>query len=367
MKTPLTLLVALCATLPVWAQVPVGGVLVGPYTPQELDQLVAPIALYPDPLIALILPASTDLSDIALAASYDAANGDPAGIDAQPWDPSVKGLAHYPQVVEWMYNNIAWTQTLGLAFAQQPADVMKSIQQMRAQALAAGTLDNTPQQQIDQEGDDIRIIPVQPDVIYVPEYDYNLVYGEVGGYTAPLVTFSVGFPVGPWLGYECDWDDFGVWIGPWAPGWAYRRDWKNRNGNPWRIDPGRWQGLQRNLNGSGGNLPAPASIGRQGAPVRNPGVGPAVIPRAPVAAPSSRPDYRGYGTQAAPQSPAPAPSGALYGGYDRGTDTRSYSTRGQQSLAAPVRSVAPAPVQRAPAPAPAQRAPAPAPAERERH
>jgi len=364
MKTPLALLVALCAALPVWAQTPAGGALAGPYPPEELDQLVGAIALYPDPLVALILPASTDPSDIALAASYTAANGDPAGIDAQPWDPSVKGLAHYPQVVEWMYDNIAWTQTLGVAFAQQPADVMKSIQQMRAQALAAGTLDNTPQQQVDQEGDDIRIIPVQPDVIYVPLYDYNLVYGQVAGYTAPLVTFSVGFPVGPWLGYECDWDDFGVWIGPWAPGWAYRRDWRTRSGNAWRIDSNRWQGLQRNFYGSGGNLPAP--VGRQGTPVRNPGVRQTAIPRAPVAAPSSRPNLRGWGAQPAPKSPAPAPSGALYGGYDRGTDTRAYSSRGQESRAAPVRSSpAPAPA-RAPAPAPA-RAEAPPSGGRDRH
>src|SRR5580693_6264083 len=114
------------------------------YTPEQLDQMVGPIALYPDPLIALILPASTVPSDLSAAAQYLASNGDPSQVDAQSWDQSVKGLAHYPDVLKWMNDNISWTQTLGAAFAMQPADVMKSIQQLRAEAQAAGTLVNTP-------------------------------------------------------------------------------------------------------------------------------------------------------------------------------------------------------------------------------
>jgi len=341
MKTPLALLVALCAALPVLAQAPAGGILTGPYSSDELDQLVGPIALYPDPLVALILPASTVPSDISQAASYIAANGSPAGIDGQPWDPSVKGLAHYPQVVTWMNANLVWTQTLGAAFAEQPSDVMKSIQQMRARALADGALTNTPQQQVDQEGDDIRIIPGQADEICVPEYDPDVVYDEPPGYPGPFLTFGPEYPVGPWLGYECDWDDFGIWIGPWIPGWAYHRDWASRNGNPWRIDPSRWRNVVGNYYPGVRNVPVPVTV-------RRPGTEPSGRPRVPVAAPSPRPDYRGWGGQAAPQAPEPAPSGALYGGYDRGTDTRAYSNRGQESRAAPVRSYsAPA---RAPAP-----------------
>ena len=125
------------------------------FSTAQLDQLLGPIALYPDPLVALILPASTVPSDLAQAANYLSANGDPAGIDAQPWDLSVKGLAHYPQAVDWMNSNLDWTEALGAAFAQQPADVMKSIQQLRTQAWASGALVSTPQQTVVFEGDEI--------------------------------------------------------------------------------------------------------------------------------------------------------------------------------------------------------------------
>jgi hypothetical protein len=166
MKNFFLLALALGLAFSVHAQTPGAA-----YSPEQLDQMLGPIALYPDPLVALILPASTVPSDLALAASYLAANGAPGGIDAQPWDPSVKALARYPEVVKWLNDNLDWTQALGAAFAQQPAEVMKSIQQLRAQARAAGTLIDTPQQKVDLEGDDIRIIPAQPDTIYVPEYD----------------------------------------------------------------------------------------------------------------------------------------------------------------------------------------------------
>ena len=133
-------------------------------TPEELDALFAPIALYPDALVALILPAATVPSDLNLAANYINAGGDPARIDAQPWDASVKALAHYPEVLKWMNENGAWTQQAGQAFLGQQADVMKSIQQLRARAVAAGSLKNTPQQQVqcmDRQAS-IRIIPPSP-------------------------------------------------------------------------------------------------------------------------------------------------------------------------------------------------------------
>ncbi|HSY53393.1 MAG TPA: DUF3300 domain-containing protein, partial [Opitutaceae bacterium] len=151
------------------------------YAPEDLDQLLAPIALYPDPLIALILPASTVPSDVTLAAGYLNENGDPAQIDNQGWDASVKALAHYPDVIKWMAANLEWTQAVGDAFVQQPADVMKSIQQLRARARAAGTLVDTAQQQVVMDDDgNISIVPAQPEIIYVPEYDPDAVYVEGG-------------------------------------------------------------------------------------------------------------------------------------------------------------------------------------------
>ena len=363
MKAPLAALLALALAAPLHAQAPAAG---GPgttYTPEQLDQLVAPIALYPDPLIALMLPAATAPFDIALAAQYLAANGDPAGIDSQPWDPSVKGLAHYPDVLTWMNGNADWTAALGAAFAMQPADVMKSVQQMRARARAAGTLVNTPQQQVDTEGDDIRIVPTQQDVIYAPEYDPDIVYDVPEGYTGPFLTFGVGYPAGAWLGFECDWDDFGIWAGPWHRGWDYRRDWRDSRGGgrAWHPDPRRGHDLVRDHYRPAGNPPAPRTV----AGIRAPGraAGPAARPETrpvarPAAAPAqSRPDYRGYNPAARPATPAPA--SPLFGGYTRGTQARDNSARGHASQQAPVRSSAP--VSRAPGrTAPAERsAPAP--------
>jgi hypothetical protein len=324
----------------------------GAYSPEQLDQLVAPIALYPDPLVALVLPAATVPSDLSQAAQYLAGGGNPAGIDSQPWNPAVKGLAHYPEVVKWMNDNADWTSALGAAFAMQPADVMKSIQQMRAKAQAAGTLVSTPQQQVDSEGDDIRIVPAQDDTIYVPEYDPDDVYEVPDGYSGPFLSFGIGYPVGAWLGFECDWDDFGIWSGPWHPGWAYRRDWRDSHwgGRPWHPDPHGGPALVRSYFRPGVNPPAPRPIA--GARVRAGVAGPVSRPAAP--AQSSRPDYRGYGSPAAARPSSPAPSGSLFGGYSRGTQARDNSARGQTSRQAPVRSSAPvsrAPAERSAAPA----------------
>jgi hypothetical protein len=332
MKTAFLLTLTLCLAFSVRAQTPYAT-----YSPEQLDQLLGPIALYPDPLVALILPASTVPSDLTLAASYLAANGAPGGIDAQPWDPSVKGLARYPDVVRWMNGNLDWTQALGAAFAQQPTDVMRSIQQLRAQARAAGTLVNTPQQQFVLEGDDIRIIPAQPNIIYVPEYDPTIVYETPIGYAGPFLTFGIGFPVGAWLGYQCDWDDFGIWVGPWSPGWAYRRQWRNPGfgGNSWRAwrpDPYRSREVVRNFYRPEGRLPSPRIMAGYRAPIRRPGV----APRPAISHAPSRPDFRGR-TIAAPRPASPAPSSNLFGGYNRGTQTRAFSSRGQVSRSAPVR------------------------------
>jgi hypothetical protein len=341
MKRILAALVALSLALALRAQAPAGE----SYGPDQLDQLLGPIALYPDPLIALILPASTFPDQVTAAAQFVASNADPSAADAQPWDASVKGLAHYPDVLKWMSDNIDWTRSLGAAFAMQPADVMKSVQQLRAKARAAGTLANTPQQQVDVEGDDIRIIPAQPETIYVPEYDPSVVYDAPEGYAGPYLTFGVGYPVGAWLGFECNWDDYGIWVGPWHPGWAYRRDWRDPHfgGARWHPDPRAGHALVRNYYRPGGNLPSPRVMAGARGPARAAGPRPGPAPRAQA----SRPDYRGYGG-GAPRPSTPAPRGQLFGGYNRGTQARDFSNRGQTSRQAPVRRAAPAPRSAAP-------------------
>jgi Protein of unknown function (DUF3300) len=210
--------------------------------PEALNELLAPIALYPDALIALILPASTVPSDLVLAARYIASNGDPAQVANQLWDDSVKSLVRYPDVLKWMDQNLEWTTAVGEAFLDQPADVMNSIQGLRAEALAAGNLTDTPQQQVVQEEAVIRIVPAQPDVIYVPQYDPEVVY--VQPYTqdfAPLLTFGAGFAVGSWLNYDCDWGRRSVYVGQWRPGWKHDRKWDrgDRDRNWDRGDQGQ--------------------------------------------------------------------------------------------------------------------------------
>jgi len=194
---------------------------------ESLNQLLAPIALYPDALIALILPASTVPSDVVLASRYVAGNGDPKQIPNQGWDNSVQSLASYPDVVTWMGKNLEWTTALGQAFLVQPADVMNAIQQLRTQAQAAGNLVDTPQQVIVKEKTFIRIVPAEPEYLYVPQYDPEIIYVQPysQGY-GPLITFGVGFAVGAWLNYDFDWNRHEIYRGDWQPGWDY-----GRNGN----------------------------------------------------------------------------------------------------------------------------------------
>jgi Protein of unknown function (DUF3300) len=200
----------------------------------SIDQLTAPIALYPDPLVALILPASTEPDDVETAAEYVSENGDPTQIENQPWDPSVRGLAHYPTVLQWMAQNPEWTRALGEAFANNSPAVMESIQRLRAMASSAGTLADTPQQDVVDEDGQISIVPAEPDTIYVPSYDPNVVYAGPAyyGYGVPYMSFGIGFSVGFWLGYELDWHRHAIWIGDW-------RNWRNEHGWSRPVFPGQ--------------------------------------------------------------------------------------------------------------------------------
>lgn len=206
-----------CAAVSQASVEPPVPVVVAPPAPAEkgsLDELVAPIALYPDALVALILPAATTSSDVVLAARYLAGGGDREKVAEQPWEDSVKALAHYPDVVKWMDENLAWTQQLGAAYLDEPAEVMAAIQRDRARAKASGVLTDTPQQQVVVVEGNLRIIPAQPEVIYIPRYDPQIVYVERPVYYSPdpWLTFGVGFGVGSWLAYDCDWRARTIWI-----------------------------------------------------------------------------------------------------------------------------------------------------------
>jgi hypothetical protein len=172
----------------------------------QLDTLLAPIALYPDPLLAQILPASTVPGDVVMAARYVAAKKDPDKIDAQPWEESVKALARYPEVLQMMDEKLDWTTELGQAFIAQPDDVYNSIQRLRAKAQSVGNLKDTPQQVIVVEKEIIKIMPADPQIIYVPQYSPQVVYvQQPPTVVAPIITFGAGFALGFWIHNELNW------------------------------------------------------------------------------------------------------------------------------------------------------------------
>ena len=201
-----------------------------PPTPEELQQLVAPIALYPDELVAQILAAATYPEQVVEADRWMDAHRGLQGlalaeqVDREAWDPSVKALTAFPSVLGNMDRNLAWTSSLGDTYVNHEPEVMGAIQDMRQRAQAAGNLKTTPQTTVTQEGQTIAIQPANPQVVYVPQYDPWLVYGPPivawpGWYwypglfvAGPGIVFGLGFDVaffGPFgWGFPhwgCDW------------------------------------------------------------------------------------------------------------------------------------------------------------------
>ncbi|MGB2616614.1 MAG: DUF3300 domain-containing protein, partial [Candidatus Acidiferrales bacterium] len=155
-----------------------------PLTADELQQLVAPIALYPDALVAQVLASATYPDQIAGAASWLQQHSYLTGatlmaaVDAQPWDPAVKALTQFPSVLGNLATNLTWTSSLGEAYHTQAADVMAAVQVLRAKALAAGNLKSGPQLSVVQQSPQVIVIqPVNPQVVYVPVYNPAVVYG----------------------------------------------------------------------------------------------------------------------------------------------------------------------------------------------
>jgi hypothetical protein len=170
------------------------------YTPTQLDQLLQPLALYPDPLLAQILPAC------AFPQEIDDVNNHNAGDDPSAWDPPVQAVAHYPDVLSMLDQNLAWTSAVGQAYANQGQDVMASIQRLRMLASRSGNLVSGPQEEVDVQGNYITITPTNPGEIYVPSYDPSAVYQPAPyGYPRPGISFSVGFGTGAWLSFGLDW------------------------------------------------------------------------------------------------------------------------------------------------------------------
>ncbi len=199
-------------------------------TPDQLDSLVAPIALYPDPLLAQCLVAATYPIDVVAAQQWLAKNGTLKGeeltkaAEKEPWDPSVQALVLLPEALKVLSENIKWTQDLGDAFLAQQSDVMDAVQRLRLKAKDAGKLDSTEQQKVESKTVEsktvIEIQPASTQVVYVPTYSPTVIWGPpvypyppmyyppyyAGG---ALIGFGVGIAVGIGIsggwGWNCGW------------------------------------------------------------------------------------------------------------------------------------------------------------------
>jgi hypothetical protein len=285
--------------------------------------------LYPDPLIAEILPAATLPSQIVLADRYVSSGIDVNQIDQQPLDDSVKALARYPGVLKMMDDNLEWTTALGQAFASQPADVMDSIQRLRAQAQALGNLGSTPQQEVIPDDGDIDIVPENPDVIYVPVYQPEVIFVQRCYGPGFCLSFGAGFAIGAWLNHDCDWHGHQVIVWPHhhprPPDWWHRPP--GQRGSPGGATV--WHPLNRPVGTTasrsdrGWNVPetratvpkviqpAPAPVESRGNPI------PIIRPAAPVERVAPAPE----------EQPA---AGALIG-VQSARETREFSSRGAES------------------------------------
>src|SRR5580692_3142836 len=331
------------------AQAPAQPSQAPPYTQQtadQLQQLVAPIALYPDSLVAQVLAASTFPAELVEADRWVQANPDLKGdalaqaVDKQSWDPSVKALTAFPTVLGNMDKNISWTSSLGDAYYNQEQGVMDAIQVMRQKAQQAGNLKDTPQQTVQTQDSNIVIQPTQPDVVYVPAYDPWLVYGYPvaawpGWYPYPGIWWGgpslywggIGFGIGFYGGFGWGW-------GHWGVGWGGRTVIFNNNRYYSRSNTfynrnnyyrgGGERGVANNVRGGG----------ERGAGERGGGE------RANAGGVYNHPGGRDTpfhgNTQAArgfDQSRGQSGTRSSgFSGYDHGGEARSYSSRGSTSF-----------------------------------
>lgn len=344
------------------------------WTSAQLEQLVAPVALYPDPLLGSILAASTYPLEVVEAARWvdDPAHASLTGdglasaLEGERWDASVKSLVPFAAVLRNLDSNLEWTEQLGDAFLAQPADVMDAVQRLRQRAAAQGALQSTPQQTVTTTDQSlITIEPSNPDVVYVPYY-VPTVYGPWPWAGYPPYDFGVpadvflggaviGFGIGigffePWGWYGCNWPHHGIVVYPphWRPGHPPRlpnphppaaepwhHDPLHRGGVPYRDAamaaryPGSQTAGQREFRG----YPAPAT------PTPYPQRAAPAVPResTPAPRPYTRPTVPVPRPYERPATPAPVPRAAppAFQSFGHGPQVRSEAARGVSSRSAP--------------------------------
>jgi Protein of unknown function (DUF3300) len=317
--------------------------------PQEqLDQLLAPIALYPDSLLTQILMASTYPLEVVKAMNWLKQNkglkGDAltAALEKQKWDPSVKSLVNFPDVLQMMNDKLDWTQQLGDAFLAQQQDVMKSVQKLRGKARAEGNLKTTKEQKVvvEKETQTIIIEPANPQVVYVPAYNPTVVYG-VWPYPAypPYYAYPPGYAAGAAaFGFAS-----GVAVGAaWGYAWGHS-NWNggnvdidvNRNANiNNNIDRSKYQGKGKvDQSGKGKWNHDPSH--RQGVAYRDSSTAQKFGQQTGRSA-GGRGDSRGFGSRGGAEKPGGDGSGrggreSAFSGAGNGSFERSASERGKMS------------------------------------
>jgi hypothetical protein len=360
----------------------------GKFRQEELDQMLAPIALYPDSLLAQILMASTYPLEVVQADRWVKANRNLTGdqlndtLDKKNWDPSVRALVPFPQILSMMSERLEWTQRLGDAFLDQRDEVMDTIQQLRAKAQAAGNLRDTGEQRVMVEDRGIVIESAQPEVVYVPAYDPTVVFGP-WWYSAFPPFFFLPPPrvvvfgrIGFWPGVRVS----RVWGYAWGS-WDWRRHYINVNVNrqininrnisisrtsiqttPWQLDVSHRKGVpyrseasrerygqslrgaetRRDFRGfeQGTGYQKVSGIASKSPPVAKSQQAPGVTQQAPPVTKSQLPsgptskvsggriETGTLGQQRLDRSS----NRTAFGGTERGSDVRKDSNRGQQSL-----------------------------------
>jgi len=301
------------------------------FTDAELDQLVAPVALYPDPLLSEILMASTYPVEVVEADRWrripdNAALADGAlsgALEQERWDPSVKSLTPFPQVLKMMDDNLDWTERLGEAFIADPAALMDAVQRLRRQAQAAGKLASNAQEAVTDEDGEITIEPANAQTVYVPDYN-------------PQVVF-VPWPYPDWPpdyfpGYfgDCVFGDFGYCWFPvpiFLPLWGWQHwDWRHHQID---IDRGRFTALNHGQAPPGGEVWQHTPSHRHGVPYQTAGS----RDRFPTPADSGEAQRTFRGFPAIEQVPSRAPPS--FESYGRGSDVRSEAARGAASRTTP--------------------------------
>jgi hypothetical protein len=240
----------------------------GAFTEAELDQMLAPIALYPDELLSQMLMAATYPLEVVEAARWSRAHQELAGHEAvaaadnQDWDPSVKSMVAFPAVLAAMDQQLDWTQRLGEAFLGQQADVTRSVQKLRRAAHDAGNLASTDEMVVTREGSDYALDSPSPEMMYVPYYDPRVVYGpwwwpaEPPVYWSPWPEYYVysgygfawglGIPIGLNFFYgDFDWGHHHVRVGDHHPFYYHGRDHRPiaTQGHQWQHDPAHRHGV----------------------------------------------------------------------------------------------------------------------------